>query len=105
MAELKFNWRMGDYGLVACPGRLVRFHRDEPNETIDFRKYYRDGGKEYCYSIGYFWYNKHEPCWEMKFVGDRFCDIDKTDIVAIFEMLKAAYSTLEEWSRKIESEG
>lgn len=104
MAELNFNWRMGDYALVACPKHLVRFDKDEPNVTINFIKYYRSQGRECCYSIGYFWYNDHEPCWELKFVGDRFCEIDKTDIVAIFEMLKAAYNTLEEWSRKNESE-
>ena len=100
MADLKFDWRMGDYALKACPKCLARFSEDEPNETIDLIKYYRHNGKEYCYSIGYFYYNSHEPCWELKFVGDRFKELLETDVVAVFKMLKAAYDTLEEWSNR-----
>ena len=97
--DLNFYWRMGDYALKACPECLVRFD-DEPNKTIDFVKYYRrEKGEEYCYSIGYFYYNTHEPCWELKFVGDRFKDILEGDVVAIFKMLKCAYDALEEWER------
>ena len=47
-----------------------------------------------------FYYNSHEPCWELKFVGDRFKDLLETDVVAVFKMLKAAYDTLEEWSNR-----
>ena len=99
MAELNFYWRIGDYALEACPKRLVRFNDDEPNETIDFVKYYQYKGKECKYSIGYFWYNDHEPCWELKLVGGRFEEILEGDVVAIFKMLKAAYDTLDEWKR------
>ena len=49
MADLKFDWRMGDYALKACPKRLARFSEDEPNETIDLIKYYRHNGKEKCH--------------------------------------------------------
>ena len=100
MAELNFYWRMGDYALEACPERLARFEKDEPNVTIDLVKYYQYQGRECKYSIGYFWYNDHEPCWELKFVGERFKEILEADVVAVFKMLAAAYDTLEEWNRK-----
>ena len=99
MAELNFNWRLKDYALEACPKRLVRFSDDELNVTINFVKYYQSQGKEYKYSIGYFWYNDKEPCWELKFVGNRFKDIREEDSVIVLRMLKAAYDTLEEWSK------
>lgn len=99
MAELNFYWRMGDYALEACPKHLARFSDDEPNVTIDLVKYFQYQGRECKYSIGYFWYNDHEPCWELKFVGERFKEILETDVTAVFKMLAAAYDTLEEWSR------
>ena len=98
MKDLNFYWRMGDYALEACPKRLARFSEDEPNVTIDLVKYYQYKGRECKYSIGYFWYDDREPCWELKFVGDRFKELLETDVVAVFKMLKAAYDTLEEWS-------
>ena len=103
MAELNFYWRMGDYALEACPKHLARFSEDEPNVTINLVKYYQYKGKECKYSIGYFWYNDHEPCWELHFVGERFKDILETDVVAVFKMLAAAYDTLEEWSKSREA--
>ena len=102
MAELNFYWRMGDYALEACPKSLARFKEDEPNETINLVKFFQHEGRECKYSIGYFYYNDHEPCWELKFVGERFKDIHDTDVVAVFKMLAAAYDTLEEWSRSRE---
>lgn len=104
MKDLNFYWRMGDYALEACPKRLARFSDDEPNETIEFVKYFQYQGKECKYAIGYFYYNTHEPCWELKFVGDRFKDILYNDCIAIFKMLKAAYDTLEEWSNSREND-
>ena len=102
MAELNFYWRMGDYALEACPEHLARLEKDEPNVTIDFVKFCQYKGRECKYSIGYFWYNEHEPCWELKFVGERFKEILETDVVAVFKMLAAAYDTLEEWERSRE---
>ena len=102
MAELNFYWRMGDYALEACPKRLARLEKDEPNVTINLVKFYQYKGRECKYSIGYFWYNEHEPCWELKFVGERFKEILETDVVAVFKMLAAAYDTLEEWERSRE---
>lgn len=99
MAELNFYWRMGDYALRACPKQLARFNDEEPNATIELIKYYQYEGRECCYVIGYFYYDTHEPCWELKFVGDRFKEILESDITAVFKMLGAAYDTLEEWSR------
>ena len=103
MAELNFYWRMGDYALEACPKSLARFKEDEPNETINLVNFFQYKGHECKYSIGYFWYNEHEPCWELKFVGERFKDIHDTDVVAVFKMLAAAYDTLEEWSKNREA--
>ena len=90
---------MGDYAFEAVPKALVHFTGDEPNETIDLVKYYQREGRECKYSIGYFWWNDHEPCWELKFVGERFKEVLETDVVALFKMLAAAYDTLEEWMR------
>ena len=105
MSELNFYWRMGDYALEACPKRLARFDKDEPNETIDFVKFYKDHGREFKYSIGYFYYSTHEPCWELKFVGGRFKEILDGDATAIFRMLKVAYDTLEEWTERCKKNG
>ena len=102
--DLNFYWRMGDYALEACPQRLARFSEDELNETINLVKYYQYQGYECKYSIGYFYYDTHEPCWELKFVGDRFKELLETDVVAVFKMLKAAYDVLEEWSRSREED-
>ena len=104
MSDLNFYWRMGDYALEAVPKHLARLHENEPNETIDLVKYYQYKGKEAKYSIGYFYYNANEPCWELKFVGDRFKEILEGDVVAIFKMLKAAYDTLEEWTERREDD-
>lgn len=97
MSDLNFYWRMGDYALEAVPKHLVHLYKNEPNATINLVKYCQDRGHEYKYSIGYFYYDTHEPCWELKFVGDRFKDILDGDCVAIFKMLRSAYDTLEEW--------
>ena len=104
MAELNFYWRMGDYALEACPQGLVWSTDDEPNVTIDFVKYYRWHGQEFKYSIGYFWWDDNEPCWELKFVGARFMQILDGDAIAIFKMLKAAYETLDEWKKRTSKE-
>lgn len=104
MSDLNFYWRMGDYALKACPKLLARLEGNEPNETIDLVKYYQYQGHECKYSIGYFYYNTREPCQELKFVGDRFKELLETDVVAVFKMLKAAYDTLEEWSKGREQE-
>lgn len=104
MAELNFYWRMDDYALEACPKHLARFSDNEENETINLVKYYQYQGRECKYSIGYFYYDTHEPCWELKFVGDRFKELLETDVVAVFKMLKAAYDVLEEWSRSREED-
>lgn len=104
MAELNFYWRMGNYALEAVPKCLARFSENEPNETVELVKYYQGNGRELKYTIGYFYYNTHEPCWELQFVGSRFKEILDGDVVAIFKMLKAAYDTLEEWSEGGEDE-
>lgn len=104
IADLNFYWRMGDYALEACARNLTRPKEGEPNETIDLVKYYQYQERECKYSIGYFRYNSHEPCWELRFVGDRFKEILDGDVIAIFKMLKAAYDTLEEWSEGSEEE-
>lgn len=104
MNDLTFYWRMDDYALKACPKSLARLSEDAPNETINLVKYFTVQGEEYAYSIGYFYYNTNEPCWELKFVGERFKEILDTDVVALFKMLKSAYDVLKEWSAKREVE-
>ena len=104
MADLNFYWRMGDYALEATTRSLLKPKGKEKAETIDFVKYYQYQGKECKYSIGYFYYNEHEPCWELMFVGERFKELRKTDLVAVWEMLSAAYDTLEAWKRREEDE-
>lgn len=99
--ELNFYWRLGDYALEAVTEHLTRSEK-EPNRTIELVKYEQYRGHECKYTIGYFYYDTHEPCWELMFAGGRFKDILEGDCVAIFKMLKAAYDTLEEWT--IESE-
>lgn len=95
---------MGDYALEACPKHLAKLKENDPNVTIALVKYYQHQGHELKYAIGYFYYNTHEPCWELKFVGERFKDILDGDCVAIFKMLKAAYDTLEEWTNGCEED-
>jgi hypothetical protein len=88
---------MGDYALRAVPKGLAILEDDAPNTTIELVKYDICQGKEYCYVIGYFDYDTDEPCWELRFVGDRFKKILDGDCIAIFKMLRSAYDTLEEW--------
>lgn len=94
---LTFDWRFGDFGLRASPTSLEQ----EQKPTIHLLQYYCREGKEYAYSIGYFWYDDHEPCWELKFVGDRFKEIPDDYIVIIFKMLGAAYDALTVWQNAL----
>lgn len=98
MAELNFYWRLGDYALEATPECIIASDgQEEQNITINLVKYYQYQGHECKYSIGYFYYDEIELCWELKFVGGRFKELLETDVVAVFRMLKAAYDVLEEW--------
>ena len=103
MKSLEFNMRFGEFELRACPKSLVRF-ANEPNVTIDIVRHMKDGDNERCYSIGYFYFNRHEPCWELKFVGPRFKEVSKDDIPVLWEMMKSAYDALETWSSLNEEE-
>lgn len=91
--KLEFYWQEGCICLKACPKHLVRFHQDEENVTIDVLKI-RDG---YNYSIGYFWWNDHEPCWELKLVGNRFIEIPPEQAAEVWRQLGIAYDLLTEW--------
>lgn len=91
--KLEFYWQEGCICLKACPKHLVRFHPDEENVTIDVLKI-RDG---YNYSIGYFWWNDHEPCWELKLVGNRFKEIPPEQAAEVWRQLGIAYDLLTEW--------
>ena len=103
--KLEFYWRDGCIQLHACPKRLVRFHPDEDNVTIDVVKFEpKPDGSEYCYSIGYFWWNANEPCWELKFVGDRFKDIPPEQASEVWKQLGMAYDVLTEWKGNLENE-
>ena len=93
--KLEFYWQEGCICLKACPERLVRFHPDEENVTIDMIKN-EDG---FAYSIGYFQWNDHEPCWELKLVGDRFKQIPPEQAAEVWRQLGIAYDLLTEWKR------
>ena len=103
MKELDFTMRIGDFAVESCPKRLARFH-DEPNETINFVKYYTSNGRELKYSIGYFYYNEHEPCWELKFVGERFTEVPSELRGIVWGMLAQAYEVLTQWENERISE-
>ena len=96
MKELNFSMRIGDFAVVSCPKHLVCVH-DEPNKTIDFVKYYKSNGRELKYSIGYFYYDEHEPCWVLHFVGDRFTEVPPELRGLVWGMLAQAYEVLTEW--------
>lgn len=96
--KLEFYWREGDFELMACPKHLVRFSEDEENVTIDFCKYDRtEDGREYKYSIGYFYYDDREETWELNFVGNRFMDIPEEQAAEIWKRLGVAYTVLNRW--------
>ena len=97
MKKLEFQWRDGDIEIVACPEHLVRLFPDEPNVTIDIRKWNKDESGEWCFSIGYFHYNKNEDLWEVKFVGDRFMQIDPKQAADVWRKIGVAYNILNEW--------
>lgn len=97
---LEFNMRYKCYELRACPRHLARLSADDTNETVNFVKRYEYNGTELVYSIGYFWWNEHESCWELHFVGDRFCEVASEDIKPVWAMLKSAYEVLTEWKRE-----
>ena len=98
MKKLEFYWKDGCIQIHACPKHLVRFHPDEDNVTIDVLKLAKSSdGSEYCYSIGYFVYNEHEPCWELRLVGDRFKQIPPEQAPEVWRQLGLAYDTLTKW--------
>lgn len=97
--DLHFEWKFGDYEIVATPKRLVRFTEDEKNETIDFCKWYTDeSGKRYKYSVAYFIQDKDGE-WDLHLVGDRFFELPESDWNMILRVLKMALATLNEFSR------
>jgi len=96
--DLEFSWRYKDYGLKAVPPNLVKLSEDDKNETIDFVKYYKDKkNKEFNITIGYFYRDPLEKCWEFKFVGSRFMEIDTEDIKPIWEVLKTSFKILNDY--------
>ena len=98
---LEFNIRIGDLALEACPKYLVKLDPWDKNTTIDFVRYYRnENGEERKLSVGYFRYNDREPCWELRWVGDRFTKISQDEITQMWPYLVEAYKTLERFSEQ-----
>lgn len=97
--NLEFYWRMGDFALEACDEHLTQL---DPKTTIELVKYFRSQGREMKYTIGYFVYNTREPCWELRFTGDRFKEVREADLAKLFEMLACAYDALERWCEEDE---
>lgn len=94
-SSLEFNWKYKNYELRACPKHLARFTPYEPNETIDFVSWKKDGkGKDYCFSLAYFL--KGSEGYYLKFVGDRpFQYIDEDDVPYVWKALNAAQKILD----------
>ena len=98
--KLEFQWRVGDFGIRATPKRLARFDENEDNERIDFVRFYRNGEREYCYSIGYFDWDEDDKSFDLRLVGDRFRIITDEEMWALVgEALTAAYDTLMLWKK------
>lgn len=93
--QLEFRWKYKNYELRACPKHLARFTPDEPNETIDFVLWEKDGnGKDFCFSLAYF--IKGSGSYDLKFVGDRpFQYIAEEDVPYVWKALNAAQTVLD----------
>jgi len=101
--KLEFQWRVGDFGIRATPKHLVQLYENEGNKTIDFVRFYRDGEREYCYSIGYFEWDEDDKSFDLRLVGDRFKVITDDEMWALVgEALAAAYDTLMLWKKSEE---
>ena len=95
--KLEFSWKYKDYGLRACPKRLVRFNANEPNETIDFvKRITNSDGAEYYLSLAY--WSKDNEGYELEFVGDRpFKYIEPEDLEIVWKALRVAQKVLDAW--------
>lgn len=93
-AQLTFHWKYKNYELRACTKFLARFTLGEPNETIDFVYWKKDGtGKDYCFSLAYF--ERHKEGYDLKFVGDNpFKYISKEDLPFVWDALSKAQKVL-----------
>lgn len=97
MKRLEFDWRCGCYGVRACPRQLVMTKDNEANGTIQLVKYYEVQGHEFCFTIAWFKFNRHEPDWDLHMIGRYLADIPSIDIQPIWSALRLAYQTLREW--------
>lgn len=93
--ELNFDFKYKDYELRAGPEHLVRTRNVEPNNTIDFVKWYDSELGPCCYSIAY-WKRKSDGYY-LKFVGNRFLDIAPKDVPVLWKAIAEAQKVLDEW--------
>ena len=98
---LQFAWRKGDFCVRACPEHLVYFDDKDEHVPIDFIKFDKNGEREYIRNIRYFYFDISETCWELKFQGSCFKEIQKNYANDLWEMLGKAYDTLTEWHENL----
>ena len=102
--KLEFNWKYKDYELRAVPKYLARFNEEEENVTIDFLKWYDDEDGRYCFSLGY-WKRTKDEGYCFKMVGDRmFRFVEGEDLKVIWEMLRMAQCTLDDYDASLPEE-
>lgn len=62
--------RFKNFEIRKCVGVNAQHHDFELVKWSD--KPFEGTGKPFCWVVGFFTYNKKEPCWEFKSVGMRF---------------------------------
>ena len=93
--KLTFNFKYKDYELRACPIHLGRPNKDDLNETIDFVKWRNSEHGPCCYSIAY--WKIGLDGYELKFVGNRFLNVNPTDVPVLWKAIVEAQKTLDKW--------
>lgn len=101
---LSFHWKYKDFELRASTKFLARFTIGEPNETIDFVYWKKDGtGRDYCFSLAYF--ERHKEGYDLKFVGDNpFKYISKEDLPFVWDALSEAQKVLNDFFAEFNEE-
>lgn len=52
--------------------------------------------KESCYSLASWEYDSNEPCWELKFIGNRPLQLTKEERMIFFDLVEKGYKYLED---------
>lgn len=82
----KFSIREGEFEVLISHSNLYDKDKTTP-ELIKWSE--NEEGKKYCWALAFWEYDSHEPCWEIKSVGERlFTDIPENKIKSIWNMMK-----------------